>query len=216
MAMRWSRWVATVPPPRPLPPGRPRTRSDCLALLAVDAVGLQPGGDGGEPVGFLDPQFLQPLHQRFALGEGGGDRQHRIFVDHRGRALGRHASRPSARRRARAGRRHPRRRHRAGSRKSMSAPISSSVVIRPGAGRVHQHVLDDDVGARHDQRGDQREGGGGRVARHVDVAAGEPALALRAGWCARRRRRSRPRARRRSRPASFRCGRASSPARSPW
>ena len=42
---------------------------------------------------------------------------------------------------------------------------------QPGAGRVHQHVLDGDVGARHDQRRHQREGGRGRIARHGDRAA---------------------------------------------
>ena len=62
-------------------------------------------------------------------------------------------------------------------RRSISAPISSSVVRRPGAQRVHHHALDHDVRARHDQRGDEREGGRGRVGR-----ARRPSAPRSSGW----------------------------------
>ena len=78
-------WVATMPPPRGLP-----AFDDQIVALdgAVDAGGLEPGGDRGETVALLDLQFAQAAHPRRAGSEGGGDRQDRIFVDHRGRARG--------------------------------------------------------------------------------------------------------------------------------
>ena len=87
---------------------------------------------------------------------------------------------------------------------------------QPGAGRVHQHVLDGDVGARHDQRGDQRKAGRGRVAGHGDDLAGQLALAVDADMAHAVAVGLDRRDRRRSPSASSRCGRASSPARSPW
>ena len=91
IAMRWSMWVATVPPP-----ARGRAVHDQIVALDldVDAVSAQHRRGGGEAVGFLDAQLLQSAHARRALGERGGDREDRIFVDHRGRALGRHRRRP--------------------------------------------------------------------------------------------------------------------------
>ena len=81
-------WVATRPPPGTWPlPSTIRSSPDDLDLDAVDA---QHGGGGLQPVGFLDPQFLQAAHDGGALGKGGRHRQHQIFVDHRGRALRRH------------------------------------------------------------------------------------------------------------------------------
>ena len=81
-------WVATRPPPGTWPlPSTIRSSPDDLDLDAVDA---QHGGGGFQPVGFLDPQFLQAAHDGGALGEGGRHRQHQIFVDHRRRALRRH------------------------------------------------------------------------------------------------------------------------------
>src|SRR5690606_24642299 len=41
-------------------------------------------------------------------------------------------------------------------------------VIEPGAGRVQADVLDHEVAARYDQRGNGEEGGGGGVARNLD------------------------------------------------
>ncbi len=64
MAMRWSRWVAIVPPPahRPPPPST-------IEVVALDPVRrrrrrARPVRDGGEPVRFLDPQFVQAAHPR--------------------------------------------------------------------------------------------------------------------------------------------------------
>ena len=88
MAMRWSRWVATVPPP-----GAPAfaAHDQVVAVdFAVDAVALQARGDRRQPVGFLHPQFVKAAHPRLALGEARRHREDRIFVDHRRRALGRH------------------------------------------------------------------------------------------------------------------------------
>ena len=81
-------WVATTPPPG----GAALAVHDQVVAfdLDLDAVGAQHGGGGCEPVGFLDAQFLQAAHPRRAFGEGGRDREDRIFVDHGRRALGRH------------------------------------------------------------------------------------------------------------------------------
>ena len=85
MAMRWSRWVATQ--------SAARRRAAVAANdevvaddLVFDAGGGEAGGDGGEPVALLDPQLVQAVHSRLAVGEGGGDGEDRVFVDHRGRA----------------------------------------------------------------------------------------------------------------------------------
>ena len=51
-------------------------------------------------------------------------------------------------------------------------------VDEPGAGGVQHDVLDDDVGARRDEGRDHREGGGGRIARHVEVLRLQLMLAL--------------------------------------
>ena len=94
---------------RPLP----CTIRSSPAISTVDAVGAQHVGGGGEAVGFLDAQLLEAAHHGGAVREGRRDREHRILVDHRGRALGRHldaaqlpsrarGNRPSARRRRRA------------------------------------------------------------------------------------------------------------------
>ena len=60
---------------------------------------------------------------------------------------------------------------------SIAAPISRSVVEQAGAQRVGHHAFEDHVGARHDQRGDQREGGRGRIGRHRDRRRPELGLA---------------------------------------
>ena len=98
MAMRWSPWVATRPPPRDAVVGA-RRADDGQALgllLDADAAGGQAGGHQGDAVALLDPQLADAAHDGRALGEGGGDGQDRIFVDHRGRALRRAPRRPSA------------------------------------------------------------------------------------------------------------------------
>ena len=82
MAMRWSRWVATRPPP-----ARPAAVDDQVVAddFMFDARRREAGGDRGEPVALLDAQLVQAVHARRAAGEGGGDGEDRIFVDHRGR-----------------------------------------------------------------------------------------------------------------------------------
>ena len=56
----------------------------------LGAAGGEPLGDGGEAVALLDAQLGEAAHHRAARGEGRRDREDRIFVDHAGRALGRH------------------------------------------------------------------------------------------------------------------------------
>ena len=48
------------------------------------------GGGGGQPVALLDLQLGEAVHARVALRERRDAGQHRILVDHRGRARGRH------------------------------------------------------------------------------------------------------------------------------
>ena len=165
--------------------------------LDVDAVDAQHRGGGGEPVGFLDAQFLQAAHARRAFGEGGGDREHRIFVDHGRRALGRHVdalerASPHAQigdvLAAFAARvdRFDRRAHLAQRRE------------QAGAQRVGHHAFEDDLGARHDQRRDQRKRGRGRIGRHHDRRRLELRLALQRDAAAMLADAARPRPRRRN------------------
>ena len=93
-----------------------------------------------------------------------------IFVDHRGRALGRHLDAVEPRNGAPRDRRSPRRRCRAGCAISMSAPISSSVSIRPMRRGLSRIAGNANLRARHDQRRDQRKCRRGRIARHFDRA----------------------------------------------
>ena len=129
IAMRWSRWVATRPPPRARPPSTMRS-SPSIAMR--DAGGREARRDRREPVALLDPQFMQAAHPRRPRGEGGGDREDRIFVDHRRRAGGRHVDAfERARAHARSATSSPPSTRR--SRTSMPAPISISVASRPCA-----------------------------------------------------------------------------------
>ena len=130
MAMRWSMWVATMPPPRA------RRRVPCTirsspSISTVDAVGAQAVGDGGEAVGFLHPQLLEAAHAGRALARTppappGSD----IRRSSRARA-------PPARRRRAAPSAHAEVGHLLAaiaaqrSSVSISAPISRSVVMRP-------------------------------------------------------------------------------------
>ena len=110
------------------------------------------------------------MHPRLALGEGGEAGEHRIFVDHRGRALGRDVD--------------------AFERARLDAEIADGLAAFEAAveqldvgahlaqgldeaapGRVEQHVLDHDVRARRDQRGGDHEGGRAWIARHGDARA---------------------------------------------
>ena len=68
----------------------PSTMSVSPSIATRGAARGQPVGDGAEAVAFLDAQLGEAAHHRAALGEGGGHREDRIFVDHARRALGRH------------------------------------------------------------------------------------------------------------------------------
>ena len=136
--------------------------------LHLDAVDAQHRGGGGEPVGFLDAQFLQAAHPRRALGERRGHREDRIFVDHRRRALRRHVDALQRARLAPADRRRPRRLRCAPSSISIDAPISLQRREQPGAQRIDHHAFEDDLGARHDQRRHQRKRRRRRIGRHHD------------------------------------------------
>jgi hypothetical protein len=57
--------------------------------LGPHAAGLEAASDGGQAVALLDAELGQAPHHGPAPGEGGGDREDRVLVDHRGRALGR-------------------------------------------------------------------------------------------------------------------------------
>ncbi len=89
MAMRWSRWVVTRPPPAGGCAGAVHDQVGG-AHLVLHAVGGKAGGDAGQPIALLGAQFGQAQHARRALGAGGGDGEDRILVDHGRRALGRH------------------------------------------------------------------------------------------------------------------------------
>jgi hypothetical protein len=165
MAMRWSRCVATVPPPATA--CRPATMRSSPSIRCGDPVGGEAGRHRREAVGFLDAQLVQAAHPRLAFGEGGGDGEDRIFVDHRGRAMRRHVDAPELRAAdAQVGD------VLAPSTRGFEdldlAPISISVVMRPVRSGFIITPGDGDVRARHDQRRDDREGGGGGVRRHDD------------------------------------------------
>ena len=72
-------------------PCRRRRSSVSPSTLAAHAVGGEPGRRRRQPVALLHLELGQPLHARLALGVGGKTGEHRIFVDHARRALGRHA-----------------------------------------------------------------------------------------------------------------------------
>ena len=131
-------------------------RQPILALGAVDTVCFQPAGDGSETIAFLDAQFVQALHQRFASGKGGGGGKHRIFVDHRRRTFRRNGDTLEV------GRAHAQVSHVLATGKAgiHDLDVGTHLLQRQdqaGAGRVHQDVLDEHVRAGHDQRGNQRE-----------------------------------------------------------
>ena len=169
--MRWSSLVA-IAGAAARPARRRPARSGCPAPSSTrDAAGREPGGDGGQPVALLDPQLGQPAHHRRAVGEGGGHRQDRIFVDHRRRARRRHRHAGQPPSRARGGR--P-----TGSPPSsrafvmaMSAPISRSVSNRPVRSGLSPTLESVTSEPGTQQRRDQRKGGRGGVARHARCAA---------------------------------------------
>ena len=129
-------WVATMPPPRGRPPSTIRS-SPSIAQSTPAA--LSPAATAARRSLSFTLQFVQAPHPRRAGGEGGGDRQDRIFVDHRGGARGRNVDALEACPRAPASPRPPRRLRRRRSSVSIWAPISFSVVEKPGPERVHHH-----------------------------------------------------------------------------
>ena len=88
---------------------RPATISVSPSDARCDAVGDETGNGRRQSVALLHLELGQPLHARLTLGKGGDDGEHRILVDHAGRAARRHRARPSAWRRARECRRRARR-----------------------------------------------------------------------------------------------------------
>ena len=170
MAMRWSRWVSTSPPPAHRAAPAPRRSDRRPRSLMRHAGRRKPGRDGGEPIRFLDPQLVQPAHARRARtrrpprrpgsdirrswrARGSPARRRRAATEARTRRSAT-SSPPSMRR----------------SSTAMSAPISSSVVSRPvrsGFIITPSSTMSD---PSHDQRRHQRKGGRGRVGRHDDRA----------------------------------------------
>mmetsp|Transcript_23422 Transcript_23422/g.41089 ORF Transcript_23422/g.41089 Transcript_23422/m.41089 type:complete len:274 (-) Transcript_23422:2081-2902(-) len=139
------------------------------AILDCNACRAQPHGHRIDPVAFLDAQFFDAGHMGYALGKGCHHRQHRIFVDHAGGAVGGHFDPVQVGREPRT---------QVG---DWLAPLGPFVLIgqvcahlakrlikacarRVEANGRHQHVR-----AGHNQRGTDREGGRGRIARHVDM-----------------------------------------------
>jgi len=127
-------------------------------LLALHTASLQPLRHHSDPVGFLHPQFLDPARGRAALREGGRNEQHRIFIDHAGRAVRRYVD-ASERTVADV---------EIGDRFAANGAFVQQINApahrlqhshQPGAGGVQANIANDDVATRHDQRGDHREGG---------------------------------------------------------
>ena len=117
--------------------------------LDLDAVRPQTVGDGGEPIGFLDAQFLEPTHHRGALGEARGDCQDRVFVDHGRRARGRHLDSPQ-RRSSDAEIRHLLAAVAAHVERLDIGPHLAQRDDQPGAQRIGHDVGEDDLRARDD------------------------------------------------------------------
>ena len=84
-----------------------------------------------------------------------------------------------------------------------------------GAQRIGHHVGQHDLRIRHDQRRDHRERGRRRIGGHHDRRALQLRLAFQRNLAAMRAVRLRRRPRRRNAAASARCGRGSTPSRSP-
>ena len=161
--------VATVPPPGTPSPPRLR-RSDCLGVPST----VTPQASGRRQSAArrslsLTRNSSSPRMTVRAFGKGGGDGEDGIFVDHAGRALGRHLDAVQRTRSAREDRPLPRRHCRAGWRWSMSRAHFSQRLdqARCGAGLSITFSMRD-VRTRHDQRGHQRKRRRGRIARHRD------------------------------------------------
>ncbi len=214
--MRWSSWLCTVAPPGTPPGPRPVDDPPVLALLHAS-----PRRRAG-PCAIASIRSLSLTRSSFTpritvspLGEGRDDRQDRVFVDHRGRALRRHLDPRHVGREPRAQVGH------------RLAPLLAQVLVgqvrahlaqrreQPGAGRVQADVR---APARPSPRrsarrrpGRRREDGSRGTAMVCGAQLGLPGQGDDAALVGRPRSRSR----RRSPPASARYGRASPRARSP-
>ncbi len=135
--------------------------------LDRDAIDAQHVGGRGEAVGFLHPQF--------AAGRASASCLPRTTPAPRGsdiRRSSRARAPPAHRRRA-----SPRRLTRRSATSSppslrvdsvsIEAPISRKRHEQAGAQRIGHHAFEHDLGARHDQRRDQRKRRRGRIGRHL-------------------------------------------------
>ena len=165
MAMRWSMWVATSPPPAR--GRRPSTIRSSPSIRCATPLAASPAATAARRSLSLTRSSCSPFIRVVPVGEGGGDGQDRIFVDHRGRARRRHVDPRQA------GMPHPEVRDVLA---ALDAPVELGDVGAhlPQRGDeadprgVHHHALDHDLGPGRDQRRDDREGGRGRVGRHDD------------------------------------------------
>ena len=120
------------------------------AHLVTHAVGQKAGRDARQPVAFLGAQLGQAQHARRALGAGGGDGEDGIFVDHRGRALGRHLDAfEAAALDMQVG--HRLAAHLAGVLEGDVGAHLAQGLVEPGAQRIDADILDRDVAARPDR-----------------------------------------------------------------
>ena len=141
-----------------------------------DAAGIKPRRCHGETVALLHPQLADPQHPGGALGAGGRHGEHRVFIDHAGRACGRHVdaaqlAAPDAE---------------IGDRLAAlftavqqidAAAHLDQRIQQPGAPRVDPDSGQGDVGLRSNQRRHDREGGRADIARHDDLPAQQLGLA---------------------------------------
>ena len=181
IAMRWSRWVLVrllALPRSGSPPVPSMTRPSSRSLTRAPAP-VRRGGHRGEAVAFLDAQLVEAAGRGGTLGQRGGDEQYREFVDH-ARGEGGSTSMPlSAEWRTRK------------SRDRLAADFARVQLLdasahlaqhleQPRARRVEADVLDRQLAARHDQRGDGEERSRRRIARYFDLLRLEVGLAAQA------------------------------------
>ena len=175
IAMRWSMWVATVPPPRT----DLRARDDQRVAIDLrrDTIRRQRRRGRRQSIAFLDLQFAEPVHARLARGERRDNREDRIFVDHARCAIGGNVDALQGRI-ANAD---------IGDRLAafLALVLEGDVAahlfqrgVEAGACLVDEHALDRHVGAGHDRSGGSEERGRRGIARHGDVTAGQLGIAL--------------------------------------
>ena len=174
MAMRWSRWVVTLPPPGAPPP---ITSSQSGPACDNTPLAVSPAWIAARRSLSLTRNSAKPFHARRALGKGRGNGKNGEFVDHRGRAMGRHPHRLEPRGLDRkiahllAARQPP----------VMDFDMRAHFEKRldeAEPGRVEHDVFDGERRAGGDQGRDQRKGGGRRIAGNGDVLALELVLAF--------------------------------------